>query len=159
MSEQAQAQAQGEQEAAIALVEEDSWQIADGGMLTVHPVEECDPRAHRRAYLDGPRRSVHAGQDPSDRRHQACGSGCGSGYQGLMVRVVVRNEGDWRAVVRLVSPTTRTLVLVEAAVSALLRSLNPLVVGSSPTGPLGSCRFPSRRGGLWLVLPALLWDW
>ncbi len=143
ISEQAQAQAQGEQEAAIALVEEDSWQIADGGMLTVHPVEECDPRAHRRAYLDGPRRSVHAGQDPSDRRHQACGSGCGSGYQGLMVRVVVR-KGDWRAVVRLVSPTTRTLVLVEAAVSALLRSFGPLVVGSSPTGPTQVVSLPAR---------------
>ena len=53
MSEEEQAQAQGEQDAAMALAEEDRWQIAGGGMLTVHPVEEWVPRAHRRAYLDG----------------------------------------------------------------------------------------------------------
>jgi hypothetical protein len=53
MTEQEQAQAQGEQDAAIALADEDRWQIAGGGMLTVHPVEEWVPRACRRAYLDG----------------------------------------------------------------------------------------------------------
>ena len=53
MTEQEQAQAQGEQDASIALAEEDHWQIVGGGMLTVHPVEEWVPRAHRRAYLDG----------------------------------------------------------------------------------------------------------
>ena len=53
MTEQEQARAQGEQDAAIALVEEDSRPIAGGGMLTVRPVEEWVPRAHRRAYLDG----------------------------------------------------------------------------------------------------------
>ncbi len=53
MTEEEQAQAQGEQDAAIALAEEDDWQIVSGGMLTVHPVEEWVPRARRRAYLDG----------------------------------------------------------------------------------------------------------
>lgn len=48
-----QAQAQGEQDASIALADEDYWQIAGGGMPTVRPVEEWVPRAHRRAYLDG----------------------------------------------------------------------------------------------------------
>jgi hypothetical protein len=76
-----------------------------------------------------------------------------------MVRVVVRNEGDWRAVVRLVSPTTRTLVLVEAAVSALLRSLNPLVVGSSPTGPTRVVSLPAPPRRVVVGLAGLLWDW
>ncbi|MEJ2865903.1 hypothetical protein [Actinomycetospora flava] len=53
MTEQQQARAQGEQDAAIALAEEDHWQIAGGGMLAVRPVEDWVPRAHRRAYLDG----------------------------------------------------------------------------------------------------------
>jgi hypothetical protein len=53
MTEEEQARAQGEQDAAIALAEEDRWRIAGGGMLTVHPVEEWVPRPHRRAYLDG----------------------------------------------------------------------------------------------------------
>lgn len=53
MTEQEQAQAQGEQDAAIALAEEDRWRMAGGGMLTVYPVEEWVPRAHRRTYLDG----------------------------------------------------------------------------------------------------------
>jgi hypothetical protein len=53
-TEEEQAQAQGEQDAAMALAEEDHWQIVGGGMLTVHPVEESVPRAHRCAYLDGP---------------------------------------------------------------------------------------------------------
>ena len=53
MTEEEQAQAQGEQDAAMALAEEDHWQIVGGGMLTVHPVEEWVPRAHRRAYLAG----------------------------------------------------------------------------------------------------------
>ena len=43
MTEQEQAQAQGEQDASIALAEEDHWQIAGGGMLTVRPVEEWVP--------------------------------------------------------------------------------------------------------------------
>jgi hypothetical protein len=33
--------------------EEDRWQPVGGGMLTVHPVEQWVPRAHRRAYLAG----------------------------------------------------------------------------------------------------------
>ena len=53
MTEQEQAQAQGEQDAAIALAEEDHWRIVGCRMLTVHPVEEWVPRAHRRANLDG----------------------------------------------------------------------------------------------------------
>ncbi|MFC5137236.1 hypothetical protein ACFPK1_03275 [Actinomycetospora rhizophila] len=53
ITENEQAQAQGEQDASIALAEEDYWRIAGGGMLTVRPVEEWVPRAHRRAYLDG----------------------------------------------------------------------------------------------------------
>ena len=53
MTEREQAQAQGEQDAAIALAEEEHRRIAGGGMLTVHPVEEWVPRAHRRTYLDG----------------------------------------------------------------------------------------------------------
>lgn len=53
MTEQEQARAEGEQDASIALAEEDYRQIAGGGVLTVRPVEEWVPRAHRRAYLDG----------------------------------------------------------------------------------------------------------
>ncbi|WP_433027543.1 hypothetical protein [Actinomycetospora sp. CA-053990] len=53
MTEEEQAQAQGEQDAAMALAEEDHWQIVGGGMLTVHPTEEWVSRAHRRAYLAG----------------------------------------------------------------------------------------------------------
>jgi hypothetical protein len=53
MTEEERAQAQGEQDAVIALVEEERWQIVSGGMLTVTPVEEWVPRAHRRAYLNG----------------------------------------------------------------------------------------------------------
>lgn len=53
MTEQEQAQAQGEQDASIALAEEDYWQIVGGGILTVRPLEEWVPRAHLRAYLDG----------------------------------------------------------------------------------------------------------
>jgi hypothetical protein len=53
MTEREQAQAQGEQDAAIALADEDRWRMAGGGMLTVYPVEEWVPRAHRRDYLDG----------------------------------------------------------------------------------------------------------
>ena len=53
MTEHEQAQAQGEQDASIALAEEDHRRVAGGGMLTVHPIEEWVPRAHRRAYLAG----------------------------------------------------------------------------------------------------------
>ncbi|MDD7923051.1 hypothetical protein [Actinomycetospora chibensis] len=53
MPEEELAQAQGEQDAAMALAEEDHWQIVGGGMLTVHPFGEWVPRAHRRAYLAG----------------------------------------------------------------------------------------------------------
>jgi hypothetical protein len=53
MSDEDQARAQGEQDAAIALADEDRLRIAGAGMLTVHPVDEWVPRAHRRAYLDG----------------------------------------------------------------------------------------------------------
>ena len=53
MTEQEQARAQGEQDASLARADEYHWRIAGGGMLTVHPVEDWVPRAHRRAYLDG----------------------------------------------------------------------------------------------------------
>ena len=52
MADEDLARAQGEQDAAIALANEDRWQLAGGGMLTVYPVEDWVPRAHRRAYLD-----------------------------------------------------------------------------------------------------------
>lgn len=52
MTDEDLARAQGEQDAAIALADEDRWQIAGGGMVTVYPVEEWVPRAHRRAYPD-----------------------------------------------------------------------------------------------------------
>lgn len=53
MTDAEQARAQGEQDAAIALVDEERWQIAGGRMLSVRPVEDWVPRAQRRAYLEG----------------------------------------------------------------------------------------------------------
>ena len=54
-----------------------------------------------------------------------------------VVRVVVRTDVKRCAVVRLGGPSARTKLLVEAAVTGYRYPLNPLVAGSSPTGPTG----------------------